>query len=598
MYLCEVGRLIDKFTVILRIIAVSILGAVLSGCISSSEGEEERNSTSYVNTDVRNLSLGSKKETDFLKQLESLTTDSLFRLGSKYVINSPVVPDSALMVFMVAVNREDKVRSDTAQMAAITKCYVNTAHVYSTVYRNLTRAYRNLRKAEELCHQYGFDDLLAHVYMNMGVTLSSENTLLGKSLPGTDLETAVDYLRKAYSVAERTGNYEVMDFSIYNMVSGPDIMRNDSTYHYIERYLKTGVSDTDPMKVYLTSVCRGLIAYANGEYSEAHAQFAHRDTANHNVKWILPRLREQAMYFDAVTYEAEGNTTKARELLTEILGEATKRGDLESEMAYNNSLYQFEQEHGKPEIASEHLLNFYRIRERLASMSDEISISEMQLQETLEHFESELNRTRNHERQMRWITWTVCIIAVFTIIILLIILYYSRRRRQYIMALYEKHLNTKPYTSVQAIEESEPAEGAHKNLAETTPDDREDKEEKISPELVKAVVDVMENSREIFDPEFQMARLCALLGSNTTYVSRAVNSYYGKPFKNVLAERRIAEACRRLDNPVDNASLTIEAICLEVGFKSRSAFSVAFKNVTGLTPTEYRKAAQKYMPPK
>ncbi|MDE5796045.1 MAG: helix-turn-helix domain-containing protein, partial [Muribaculaceae bacterium] len=201
-------------------------------------------------------------------------------------------------------------------------------------------------------------------------------------------------------------------------------------------------------------------------------------------------------------------------------------------------------------------------------------------------------------RQMRWITWTVCIIAVFIIIILLITLYYSRRRRQYIMALHEKHLNTKPYTSVQVIEESEPAEGAHKNLAETTPDDGEDKEEKISPELVKAMVSVMENSREIFDPEFQMARLCAMLGSNTTYVSRAVNSYYGKPFKNVLAERRIAEACRRLDNPVDNASLTIEAICLEVGFKSRSAFSVAFKNVTGLTPTEYRKAAQKYMSPK
>ncbi|MDE5796178.1 MAG: hypothetical protein K2H75_03640, partial [Muribaculaceae bacterium] len=130
-----------------------ILGAVLSGCISSSEGEEERNSTSYGSTDVRNFSLGSKKETDLLKQLESLTTDSLFRLGSKYVINSPVVPDSALMIFMVAVNREDKVRSDTAQMAAITKCYVNTAHVYSTVYHNLTRAYRNLRKAEELCYQ-------------------------------------------------------------------------------------------------------------------------------------------------------------------------------------------------------------------------------------------------------------------------------------------------------------------------------------------------------------------------------------------------------------------------------------------------------------
>ena len=79
-------------------------------------------------------------------------------------------------------------------------------------------------------------------------------------------------------------------------------------------------------------------------------------------------------------------------------------------------------------------------------------------------------------------------------------------------------------------------------------------------------------------------------------MSRAINSHYGKSFKAVLAELRIKEACRRLDDPEVNSMYTIESICSEVGFRSRAAFSVAFKNVTGLTPTEYRKAARRYMP--
>ncbi|MEM1359813.1 MAG: helix-turn-helix domain-containing protein [Bacteroidota bacterium] len=39
----------------------------------------------------------------------------------------------------------------------------------------------------------------------------------------------------------------------------------------------------------------------------------------------------------------------------------------------------------------------------------------------------------------------------------------------------------------------------------------------------------------------------------------------------------------------DNEKMTVLEILYAVGFNSKSSFNVAFKNRTGMTPTEYRK---------
>lgn len=52
---------------------------------------------------------------------------------------------------------------------------------------------------------------------------------------------------------------------------------------------------------------------------------------------------------------------------------------------------------------------------------------------------------------------------------------------------------------------------------------------------------------------------------------------------------RIREACRRIDNHADYGNYSTEAIGETVGFNSRSAFATAFKKITGLSASEYRK---------
>lgn len=64
-------------------------------------------------------------------------------------------------------------------------------------------------------------------------------------------------------------------------------------------------------------------------------------------------------------------------------------------------------------------------------------------------------------------------------------------------------------------------------------------------------------------------------------------------FYELLNEYRVREACRRLSDEEHYGHLTIEAISISLGYKSRTTLLNAFKKQTGLTPTEYQRISRK-----
>ena len=68
-----------------------------------------------------------------------------------------------------------------------------------------------------------------------------------------------------------------------------------------------------------------------------------------------------------------------------------------------------------------------------------------------------------------------------------------------------------------------------------------------------------------------------------------INDTYGKSFKTYLNEFRIREACRRLLDNENFGNFTIRAIHQELGFRTATSFVSAFRKVTGMTPSEYKK---------
>jgi AraC-like DNA-binding protein len=81
------------------------------------------------------------------------------------------------------------------------------------------------------------------------------------------------------------------------------------------------------------------------------------------------------------------------------------------------------------------------------------------------------------------------------------------------------------------------------------------------------------------------------LDTNTKYISQIINETYNKNFYNFINSYRIEEA-KRLLIAEENDKYTILGIAQSVGFVSKSTFNVAFKKITGLTPSEYKSKMQ------
>ena len=70
---------------------------------------------------------------------------------------------------------------------------------------------------------------------------------------------------------------------------------------------------------------------------------------------------------------------------------------------------------------------------------------------------------------------------------------------------------------------------------------------------------------------------------NTTYLSNAVNNYFGCNFKRLINSYRVARAKELLDGK----DCPVSELFSRCGFASKSVFYVAFKKVVGMTPLQY-----------
>ena len=110
--------------------------------------------------------------------------------------------------------------------------------------------------------------------------------------------------------------------------------------------------------------------------------------------------------------------------------------------------------------------------------------------------------------------------------------------------------------------------------------------------LTDRIRDIMENSTEIFSPDFSIERLAILTQSKSRYISHVINEAFGMNFNSLLADYRVKEACKRLCDFDRFKNYTIEAITESIGYRSRTTFISVFKKNTGLTPSEYARIAR------
>jgi len=104
----------------------------------------------------------------------------------------------------------------------------------------------------------------------------------------------------------------------------------------------------------------------------------------------------------------------------------------------------------------------------------------------------------------------------------------------------------------------------------------------------KELLQLMDNEKIYLESELSLKMMADRLDLSCGYLSQIINQYEEKNFFDFVNAYRVEEVKRKIQN-VEHDHLSLLGIAYESGFKSKSTFNLAFKKLTGLTPSAFKK---------
>lgn len=252
------------------------------------------------------------------------------------------------------------------------------------------------------------------------------------------------------------------------------------------------------------------------------------------------------------------------------------------------------------------------------------SIHDMDLKEQASDLESthgielqeEIQKKEQHQKT-KWI-W-IGISAILLMLVISIILFFKNRSRMNQKRFDELMLKIKAYEERKKEEnqskahENENKEEEESEVIIVAPEASENNKEELLEEVViepnedKVVTNVIDDKKveeiliklqNLEDKMYFLKQDCTLhnmakrLKTNTSYLSKIINTHLGKSFSSYINELRINHAILEIKNNKQLRSYSVKGIAHEMGYKSVDAFTRYFKAATGITPAVYVKKIQ------
>ncbi len=124
-------------------------------------------------------------------------------------------------------------------------------------------------------------------------------------------------------------------------------------------------------------------------------------------------------------------------------------------------------------------------------------------------------------------------------------------------------------------------------VAEDSPSEPADPNIKIVQDKLTRI---MGEEKPYLSADLSLEGLAEKVGLSPKRVSQAINEGFGKNFFEYVNEHRIREAERIFEESTD-PGLTVLEVMYASGFNSKSSFNGIFKELTGMTPSEYKRQA-------
>lgn len=107
-------------------------------------------------------------------------------------------------------------------------------------------------------------------------------------------------------------------------------------------------------------------------------------------------------------------------------------------------------------------------------------------------------------------------------------------------------------------------------------------------DVVARLQKAMSEEKLYLNPELNLAALSKHTGLQQKMISAVLNQHINKSFNAFVNEYRV-EAFKQKIRQADMENFTMAGIAAECGFASQATFQRTFKEITGMSPSEYRK---------
>ncbi|WP_420570838.1 helix-turn-helix domain-containing protein [Kordia sp.] len=144
---------------------------------------------------------------------------------------------------------------------------------------------------------------------------------------------------------------------------------------------------------------------------------------------------------------------------------------------------------------------------------------------------------------------------------------------------------------LQVISQKEEIHNYLASIKTTTTKTKSKIKDTTTSKVITQLYKLMEEEELYKNPLLSRLDLASRLDTSESYLSQIINQEINKSIIQFVNEYRIKAAKNLLQDPVFN-KYSIEAIGMEVGFKSKSAFYSAFKMSLEMSPGAYRKLQQ------
>lgn len=494
-----------------------------------------------------------------------LPTSRLVDMGRSYTRQNRA--DSAMLCYRIVCHRYEQ-HPSAREVNNYALALNNSGILFTYHYFDFPQAYKNLIKARDLADRYQLDSTMAVVVNNLVDLLSKyQNDYPSSALS----QECVDLAIQGFDCAYRTQYWGCLSTIFINLSDS----RLDLDLKPFARLLDPAVPDSATNVTYARHLYHAIEASSRGEYRQAREHVRRNFEAS--VYYLEHERYDIANYRYLADFACQDHCyDEALSYLDSALVLIDQYGNADGQARIYETMTQIHQLRGDTLRRDQCHLLCLEARDRQNQLSNMQSLIELSFLHQIGLEEQRIVQLDQRQRLLsRTLIVTLIVLALLGTLCLVI---YRQKRRL-------ADLNRSLYDRIQheiAVTPVVPAASANHTLPDG---DRKD-------DLWQRILDVLDDTQMICSPDFSLSMLANAVASNVTYVSAIVNERSGQNFSSLLNERRIREACRRMNDIEQYGRYTIEAISTSLGFKSRVTFVNAFKRQLSLTPSEYMRIAR------